>query len=268
MSRWYSGYGSWYGYGSRGASGWSDTWGKKRWWSTQDVNRKSESRRQSEGWWKNPKLVNCSSYIEAVGQGGEAQMVEAKRKERIQELETLVAMLGDSVHLEDYKQKATEEMELLRKKGVDKRPLAQQIASLNIWIERESKRINLNQEELDGAMRALERQKAHFNEEKVRLEKLKAELATAPIITPLNSGKGSEDDDELMMDVTEEGVRKMKDEELELRRMVATKAGSNGEKLSVKRLQEISKQADEISASLKKRQCKKDVREGEQGDGK
>ena len=93
-------------------------------------------------------------------------------------------------------------------------------------------------------------------------------MAAAPIVTPLNSGKGAEDDDELMMDVTEEGVRKMKDEELELRRMVATKAGSNGEKLSVKRLQEISKQSDEISASLKKRQCKKDVREGEQGDGK
>ena len=48
----------------------------------------------------------------------------------------------------------------------------------------------------------------------------------------------------------------MKDEELELRRMVAA-TGSNGEKRSVKRVQEISKQADEISASLKKRQCKK-----------
>ena len=69
---------------------------------------------------------NCFSYVEAVGQGGggEAQMVEAKRKERIQELETLVAMLGDSIHLEDYKQKATEETELLKKKGVDKRPLS------------------------------------------------------------------------------------------------------------------------------------------------
>ena len=93
-------------------------------------------------------------------------MVEAKRKERIQELDTLVAMLGDSVHLEDYKHKATEEMELLKKKGVDKRPLAQQVASMNIWIERESKRININQEELDKGMQALERQKAHFNEEK------------------------------------------------------------------------------------------------------
>ena len=170
--------------------------------------------------------------------------------------------------MEDYKQKATEEMELLKKKGVDKRPLAQQVASMNIWIERESKRINMNQEELDRAMQALERQKAHFNEEKERMEKLKAELAAAPIITPLNPGKGTEDDDGLMMDVTEEGLRKMKDEELELRRMVATKTGSNGEKLSAKRVQEISKQADEISASMKKRQCKKDVREGEQGDGK
>ena len=63
------------------------------------------------------------------------------------------------------------------------------------------------------------------------------------------------------MDVTAEGLRRMKDEELKLRRMVATKAGSNGEKLSVKRVQEISKQADEISASLKKLQCKKKKRE-------
>ena len=70
----------------------------------------SESPRQAENWWKNPKLVNCSSYVEAVGQGGaEAQMVEAKRKERIQELETLVAMLVDSTQLEDFKQKSTEE---------------------------------------------------------------------------------------------------------------------------------------------------------------
>ena len=93
-------------------------------------------------------------------------------------------------------------------------------------------------------------------------------MAAAPIVTPLNPGKGTEDDDELMMDVTEEGLRRMKDEELELRRMVAAKEGSNGEKLSAKRVQEISKQADEISASLKKRQCKKHVREGEQGAGK
>ena len=187
-------------------------------------------------------------------------MVEAKRKERIKELETLVAMLGDSIHLEKFRQKATEEMELLKKKGVDKRPLAQQVASMNIWIERESKRINLNQEELDRAMQTWGRQIAHFNEEKDRLEKLKAELAAAPIATPLDPEKGKEDD-EMMMDVTEEGLRKMKDEELELRRMVAAKAGSNGEKLSVKRVQEISKQAeDEISASLGKRQCKKDTR--------
>ena len=271
MSPWYSaGYGSWYGYGSRGASGWPNTWGKKRWWSTQDENRKFESRRQAGNWWKNPKLVNCSSNVEAVGQGGgEAQMVEVKRKERIQELETLVAMLWDSIHLEDYKQKATEEMNLLKKKGVDKRPLAQQVASMNIWIERESKRININQEELDRGRQALEKQKAHFDKEMRRLEKLKAELPAAPIATPLNSEKGMEDDDEMLMDVTEEGLRRMKDEELELRRMVASKAGSNGEKLSVKRVQGISKQADEISASLKKRQCKKDVRkEGEQEVGK
>ena len=181
-----------------------------------------------------------------------------------------VAVLGDSIHLEDYKQKATEEIEILKKKGVDKRPLAQQVASMNIWIERESKRINvINQEELDRGRQALEKQKAHFDEEKKRLEKLKAELAAAPIVTPLNSEKGMEDDDEMLMDVTEEGLRRMKDEELELRRVVATKAGSNGEKLSVKRVQEISKQADDISASLKKRQCKEDVRkEGEQEAGK
>ena len=81
--------------------------------------------------------------------------------------------------------------------------------------------------------------------EKERLAKLKAELAAPPIATPLNSRKGTEDDDEMMMDVTEEGLIRMKDEELELRTMVAAKAGSNGEKLSAKRVQEISKRADD-----------------------
>ena len=61
---------------------------------------------------------------------------------------------------------------------------------MNIWIERESKRINIVQEELDRGRQASEKQKAHFDEEKKRLEKLKAELAAAPIATPLNSEKG------------------------------------------------------------------------------
>ena len=106
--------------------------------------------------------------------GGEVQMAEQKRRQRIQELETLVAMLGESENLENCKQKATEELDMLKKTGVDKRPLAQQVASTDIWIKREEIRIRKNQEEMDKGLQALERQKAHSYEEKVRREKLKA----------------------------------------------------------------------------------------------
>ena len=125
--------------------------GRQSWWSTRD-----EKGRQSENWW-NLKLVNCSSYAEAVGQGGgEVQTADLKRRQRIQELETLVAMLGESENLEDYKQKATEELETLKVKGVDKRPHAQKVASTEVWIKKKKR---------SGS--AMERQKAHFYEEKV-----------------------------------------------------------------------------------------------------
>ena len=160
--------------------------------------------------------------------------------------------------MEDYKQKATEKLEMLKKKGVDKRLLAQQVASTNIWIKREEIRIRKNQEGMDKGLRALERQKAHFYEEKVRLEKLKAEMSAEPIGVPKASGVGTGDD--VLMEDSEKTLR---DKELELRRMAAAKADANGEKFSAKRAQEISKLADGISESLKNENARETNRKRE-----
>ena len=106
---------------------------------------------------------------------------------------------------------------------------------------------------MDKGLQALERQKVHFFEEKVRLENVRAALAAEPMGVPKASGVGSGDD--VLTEDTEEALR---DKELVLKRMVAAKADANGKKLSANRVQEFSKLADETSISLRKRKCKKD----------
>ena len=93
--------------------------------------------------------------------------------------------------------------------------------------------------------------------------KLKAELAKEPIGVPtgdpMASGAGNGVD--ALMEDSEETLR---DKELELRRMAAAKADANGEERSAKRVQEISKIAEGISKSKKKRKCKREnSKEGE-----
>ena len=99
--------------------------------------------------------------------------------------------------------------------------------------------------------KALEKEKAHFSDEKVRLEKLKIECAAEP--TGVLKAPG----DDVLMEDTKEASR---DKELALRRMTAAKADANDEKLAAKRVQEMSKLADEISVSRRSGNARKTKR--------
>ena len=142
MSSWY-GYGA--GYGSRGSRGWSK--------SGQETKLVEHMGRQRApvGELVEPEAGELL-FLRRSDWTAEVQSAEQMRRQRIQELETLVEVLGESESLADYRQKATEELEMLKKKGVDKRPLGQQVASMDIWIKREEVSIRKNQEEMDEGL--------------------------------------------------------------------------------------------------------------------
>ena len=91
----------------------------------------------------------------------------------------MVESLGDSKHLVEYKTRATVELKVLVKTSTERRPIG---ASLSARLEREANRIAKKSEEQENGQKALLQQKAHLEEEKLGLEKLKAHLAAEPAV--------------------------------------------------------------------------------------
>ena len=115
--------------------------------------------------------IHCSSYAEAVGEG---EQEETNRKERAQALELLVGVIGGlGVQNESH----AEELNVLPKNSIDRRPIAQQVVSTSTWLEREAttgwQKLRKNWRKDSKLLFSKER---IFEEEKLRLEKLKAQV--------------------------------------------------------------------------------------------
>ena len=164
--------------------------------------------------------------------------VQTREENRVkmEALQQVVDAMDDNPCIADTKQKITEEIAALKKKTTDNRSLAQKLAQLEQWAEREGKRITSIEEEIREMREDLEIRKTYFTGEVAKISNLKEAIAK-------DTEFKDPDEVELENDVN---VPELATKELDLRRQLGKKKDDKGVQLNTKRLKEMEKEADGI----------------------
>jgi hypothetical protein len=164
----------------------------------------------------------------------------ANRDENVAKMEALqqvVEGMDDNPAIADTKQKIIDDIASLKKKTTDNRSLAQQLATVEKWAEREERKITSAEEELLQWKEDLDKRRSHFNGEKKKIAALKEAIAKD------TEFKDADLEQELEMDID---VPVLQSKELEIRRQLNKKKDDKGVQFAPKRMKEMEKEADGI----------------------
>ena len=156
---------------------------------------------------------------------------------KMEALQQVVEAMDDNPAIADTKQKIMEEIASLKKKTTDNRSLAQKLAQLEQWAEREGRRITAVEEEIREMKEEVEKRKTYFTGEVAKITSLKEAIAKD------TEFKDADLEAELEMDVD---VPVLQTKELDLRRQLNKKKDDKGVQLATKRMKEMEKEADGI----------------------
>jgi hypothetical protein len=156
---------------------------------------------------------------------------------KMEALQQVVDGMDENPAIADTKKKINDDIAALKKKTTDKRSLAQQLASIEYWAEREGRKITTAEEELLQWKEDLDKRKSHFDGEMKKIGSLKE------AITKDTESKDVDLEQELEMDID---VPELKSKELEIRRQLNKKKDDKGVQLAAKRMKEMEKEADGI----------------------
>ena len=189
-------------------------------------------------WMSNSVCRGCKAKWKDWNDAPKKQNTHTREENRVkmEALQQVVDAMDDNPCIADTKQKITEEIAALKKKTTDNRSLAQKLAQLEQWAEREGKRITTIEEEIREMREDLEIRKTYFTGEVAKISNLKEAIAK-------DTEFKDPDEVELENDVN---VPELTTKELDLRRQMGKKKDDKGVQLNTKRLKELEKEADGI----------------------
>jgi hypothetical protein len=164
----------------------------------------------------------------------------ANRDENVAKMEALqqvVDGMDENPAIADTKKKINAEIATLKKKTTDNRSLAQQLATIEGWAEREGRRITATEEEIVQTKEDLDKRKLYFNGEMKKINALKEAIAKGTEL------KDSDGEPEMELDID---VPVLQGKELDIRRQLNKKKDDKGVQFAAKRMKEMEKEADGI----------------------
>ncbi len=156
---------------------------------------------------------------------------------KMEALQQVVDGMGENPAIAGTKKKINAEIAALKKKTTDNRSLAQQLATIEGWAEREGRRITATEEELLQFREDLDKRKLYFNGEMKRINLLKEAIAKD------TETKDVEAEPEMELDID---VPELQGKDLDLRRQLNKKKDDKGVQFGAKRMKEMEKEADGI----------------------
>jgi hypothetical protein len=194
-------------------------------------------------WMSRHSCRNCKTKWACVDwddKSKKSSSSNANRDENVAKMEALqqvVDGMDENPAIADTKTKILAEITTLKKKTTDNRSLAQQLATIEGWAEREGRRITATEEEILQTKEDLDKRKNYFNGEMKKIVALKEAIAKGTEV------KDSDGEPEMELDIDVPGLQ---GKELDLRRQLNKKKDDKGVQFGAKRMKEMEKQADGI----------------------